>query len=386
MALVVPHFFIHKDILPKVIFSPGELAINLAEGLEAQGVAVTLFAPGPVSTTAKVVSPDLTLFQEELARRGDAYLDLLKKHPATFVAMARQVQSEVLAMAFAAANNDEFDVVHVYTNEEDLALPFSRLCTKPVVFTHHDPFNFLVKYKNNFPKYSKLHWISISHAQRASMPADTNWLGNVYHGLDQSLYTPLNRPDTQYIAYLGRIVKPKGVHLAIQAVKRYNRLRGTNFKLKIAGKHYADESNDTYWQDMIVPELSETIEYVGFLKSPKERKVFLANAGSLMVPSTFEEPFGMVAIEALACGTPVIALDSGALPEIISEKCGIVVQKDEDEEVTVERLVAALDRIGGTNRGICRREFLERFTLDRMCQDYAILYRKVVEQSNEATE
>ncbi|PID30537.1 hypothetical protein CR973_01855, partial [Candidatus Saccharibacteria bacterium] len=133
--------------------------------------------------------------------------------------LARQVQSELIADVFKRANDDEFDLVHIYTNEEEIALPFAALCRKPVVFTHHDPFNFLVKYKNNFPKYKGLRWLSLSHAQRHGMPKDTNWIGNIYHGLDAAGLAPVDAPTNDYIAYMGRIIEPKGVHLAIAAVQ-----------------------------------------------------------------------------------------------------------------------------------------------------------------------
>jgi len=378
LALVVPHLFLHRDILPRVIFSPGELAIQLAEGLTKQGIEVTLFSPGPVNTTVPTVSADLSYFEQELARRGDSYIDLLKKHPATFVALSRQVQSEVLAKAFKAANDDQFDLVHVYTNEEDLALPFSQLCTKPVVFTHHDPFNFLVRYKNNFPKYTHLNWISLSLAQRKTMPPDTNWVSNIYHGIDPDVFTPATNPTGDYIAFMGRIIQPKGLHLAIAAVRRYNKTAQTPLKLKIAGKHYADSSNDNYWQQVIQPEIDDVIEYVGFIKNDKEKTAFIGNARALVIPSLFDEPFGMVMIEALASGTPLIGLDSGAIPEIITETNGIVVAKDAEENKTIDELAQAIQNIDRIDRATCRHDFESRFTIERMCAEHYTLYKKLV--------
>ena len=167
-----------------------------------------------MDTNARGRTADLSLFERELAGRGDNYLELLKKHPFTFITLARQVQSELVADAYAQANNDEFDIVHIYTNEEDIALPYAKLCAKPVVFTHHDPYNFLIKYKDNLPKYKNLNWVSFSLAQRAGMPADTNWVANVYHGLADDALHPVTEPSGGYIAYLGRIIEPKGVHLS----------------------------------------------------------------------------------------------------------------------------------------------------------------------------
>lgn len=377
IAIVVPHVFMHEAILPRVIFSPGRLALALADGLVGVGRKVTLFTPGPVATRARNVTADLSLFKRELEERGDSYIDLLKKHPFTFVTLARQVQSELVAGAYARMNEGAFDVVHIYTNEEDTALPFSALCRGPVVFTHHDPFNFLLKYKSVFPKYPQLNWISMSYAQRRGMPEDTNWVGNVYHGLEPEAWRPVDNPTGGYVLYLGRIIKSKGVHLAIEAVWRYNELHpDRRLKLKIAGKHYAGVK-DSYWRNEIEPKLGGDIEYLGFLSDDARKHELLANAEALMVPSTFEEPFGMVMIEALACGTPVIGLDSGAIPEVVRDGVtGFLVSKAE----ATEGLTEAIAKVPGIDRMACRRDFEERFTLDRMVREHAEIYEKLVQR------
>jgi glycosyltransferase involved in cell wall biosynthesis len=385
IGLVVPHIFMHRDILPHVIFSPAKLALDLAEGLARTGQEVTLFSPGPVDTTARNITADLSYFEQELAGRGDSYIELLKKHPFTFVTLSRQMQSELIAKAYAMANNDELDVVHIYTNEEDTALPFAELCTKPVVFTHHDPFNFMVKYKNLFPKYKHLNWISMSLAQRRGMPADTSWVGNVYHGISEPELHPLDEPTNDYVAYLGRIIQPKGVHLAIAAVQEYNRRwPDMPIKLKIAGKHYAGHKKDTYWQEFVEPHIDGSIiQYMGFIDTPAAKRDFLGNAQALIVPSLFDEPFGLVSIEAMACGTPVIGLNSGAIPEVIDNMTtGFVVQKAMsenvvDETATVERLADALEALPSIDRKACNAAYRIRFTADQMIAGHLGIYQKL---------
>jgi glycosyltransferase involved in cell wall biosynthesis len=389
VGLVIPHIFMHQDILPHVIFSPGHLALSLADELRRQGIAVTLYTPGPVQTAAKNQTSDLGLFERELAGRGvqgDTYLDLLKKHPFTFITLARQVQSEIIAKAYADANNNKLDLVHIYANEEEIALPFAQLCRVPVVFSHHDPFNFLIKYKNNFPKYKHLNWISFSYAQRTGMPSDTNWVANIPHGLTNPALTPVAKPSGDYVAYLGRIIEPKGVHLAIQAVQIYNKTAKTPLTLRLAGKHYAEESKDAYWREKIEPALDDPhIFYDGFLDTDRMKRNFLANAKCLVVPSLFDEPFGMVTLEAFACGTPVIALDSGALPEIIDEaKTGRIVKKERnwnnktDEQATVRRLAHALGNIDNIDRTACRLTYEARFSAKHMATEHIALYRRLL--------
>lgn len=375
VALVVPHIFMHADILPHVIFSPGHLALALTDSLVDEGVEVTLFTPGPVETKAANVTADLSLFERELQGRGDTYMDLLKKHPFTFITLARQVQSELVATAYARANDGDFDVVHVYTNEEEIALPFAALCKKPVVFTHHDPFNFLVKYKNNFPKYKHLNWLSMSYAQRVGMPDDTNWVGNIYHGLDEPKLVPVENPSRDYVAFLGRIIEPKGVHLAASAVKKFNETAEIPLTLKIAGKHYAEESKDTYWREIIEPQLGENVTYVGFLDSPDAKREFLGNAKTLLVPSLFDEPFGIVTLEAFACATPVIALGSGALPEVIDDGItGCIIEKSDDEQEVVNGLVEALKNSDKIDPRACRSAYETRFTLETMMNEHLKVY------------
>jgi len=371
VAFVVPHIFISRDILPHVIFSPGKLALSLTAELDRHGVDVTLCTPGPADTSLSNTTADMSYFEAELEGRGDTYLDLLKKHPFTFISLARQVQSELIAKVYQMANAGEFDIVHIYTNEEDTALPFADLCRVPVVFTHHDPFNFLVKYKSVFPKYKHLNWLSMSYAQRKSMPPDTNWVGNVYHGLDTAEWQPRLNGDSEYVAYLGRIVEPKGVHFAISAVKQYNATAQKPLKLKIAGKHYAGHSKDTYWQNVIEPELGGDIEYVGHISNHIEKNAFLAGAKALIVPSSFDEPFGMVTIEALACGTPVIGSNHGATPELLQlGNSGFITEPN--------GIADALKRINTIQRSECRSIAENHFSLERMASDHIDSYNRIL--------
>jgi glycosyltransferase involved in cell wall biosynthesis len=391
IGLVVPHIFMQDKLLPDVIFSPGKLAISLADGLTAMGHEVTLFTPGPVTTKSRNQTTDLGYFESELDGRGYGYIELLKKHPLTFISLARQAQSELIAEAIDQTNRGLFDILHIYGNEEDVGLPFLKFCTKPVILTHHDPFNFNSQYRTVFPKYKEYNWLSISLSQRDAMPPDTNWAANIYHGLPGYRFRANLNPKGNYIAYSGRIIESKGVHLAIDAVKRYNRgvPEAEHLTLRLAGRHYAGQSKDTYWNARILPEIDKkTVFYDGFLKSDTELQKFLGNARALIVPSTFEEPFGMVMIEALACGTPLIGLEAGAIPEIIlagqtgypapvSRKPGANPAKQIiDEEATAASLAEAIGKISDIGRPACRADFEARFTLERMCREHAETYAR----------
>ncbi|GAC1386829.1 MAG: glycosyltransferase family 4 protein [Candidatus Saccharimonadales bacterium] len=392
IGLVVPHVFMQATILPNVIFSPGHLALALAEQLAQMGHQVTLYTPGPVNTSVANKTADIAFFSQFIETQKTDFLKLLAARPLTFVTLARQIQSELIARAYADANRGSLDVVHIYTNEEDLALPFAALCIQPVVFTHHDPFNLTANYQNVFPKYRQLNWLSISFAQRLTMPLNTNWIGNIYHGMVAHAYVPEVDNSDPYVAYFGRIIHAKGVHLAIQAIKLYNRTAEQPLKLKIAGKHYADSSSDSYWHKHIAPEIRDKIEYVGFLKNDADKQKFLGGATGLVIPSTFDEPFGMVMIEALACGTPLLGLDSGALPEIITPTVGVIVpkvlqksiahrQQKLDETATIKRLAAAIPKLRHIDRQLCRRLFEERFTIEKMASDHVAAYQRLLTKS-----
>ena len=216
------------------------------------------------------------------------------------------------------------------------------------------------------------------------MPADTNWIGTVYHGLKKDELQPLRAPTRDYVADLGRIIEPKGVHIAIEAVKKYNETAEQPLKLKIAGKHYADHIKDTYWRERILPELNETIEYVGHIKTNTEKQAFLGNAKALLVPSIFDEPFGMVTIEALACDTPVIGLKSGATPELITEgETGFIIPKEPAKQIAPS-VIHAIDALSTITPGVCRQEFESRFTIEQMARGHLEAYKKIIAKESSA--
>jgi glycosyltransferase involved in cell wall biosynthesis len=356
------------ELREQVIFSPGELAREFADA-SFEDVELTLFTPLPVKCRAKNAVADSSGFERELAGRGYGYLELLKKHPSLFVALSRQLQGEVIASAFARANAGEFDVVHIYTNEEDQALIFADLCQKPVVFTHHDPYNFLIKYKSVFPRYKGRNFVSMSLAQQRTAPEGTNFVGNIYHGvrvpsLGRDAKASREEP---YFLYVGRIIEPKGVHLAIRAAEK------AGVRLKIVGKRYDDD----YFEREIAPHLEAPggasregggkIEYLGF-KRGEALRTLVAGARALVMSSQFEEPFGMTAIEALAVGTPVIASRNGALPEIIEEgKSGFFAD-------TVDEIVEKMGRVDEIKAENCVKRVQEQFSLEKMLAEHARLW------------
>ncbi|MEP7104143.1 MAG: glycosyltransferase [Candidatus Dojkabacteria bacterium] len=370
IAILVPHMFMDESIMSKVIFSPGTIAIDLAEGLADLGHEVTLFSPGPIKNKKfKNICSDRTLIEKELDSRGYDLTTLMSKHPLTYITLARQIQSELISKAYKMANNGLFDLVHVWINEEDIALEFAKLCNKPIIFTHHEPFNFYTKYRTSFEKYKDLNWVSISYAQRKTIPVKMNWVGNVYHGIrnpfvQYKIETSMDYK--KYFAYLGRIIESKGVHLAVQAVIKYNE-KSTNepIILKIAGKYY----EDSYWEKEIKPYVdNKFIQFVEFISKPEEKFNFLYNAKALLAPSTWEEPFGMMIIEAMSVGTLTIGLSNGALKEIVKDGVNGFISKDNIEQ--------NFDKVNQINSKKLIDSF--DFTIERMCEEYEKIYQAIL--------
>jgi glycosyltransferase involved in cell wall biosynthesis len=212
-----------------------------------------------------------------------------------------------------------------------------------------------------YAAFADLPVVSISKDQRRPIP-NANWVGTVHHGLPRDLL-PFNRnPRGGYLAFLGRISPEKGPDRAIEIATR------AGMKLKMAAK--IDKSEEAYWRSAIKPlvDSNPNVEFVGEI-AERHKADFLGNAAAVLFPIDWPEPFGLVMIEAMACGTPIIAFRMGSAPEIIEDGVsGFLVD-------TIEEAVGAVQRIRSLDRAEGRRAFEERFTVDRMTQDYLAIYR-----------
>lgn len=390
IAIVVPHFFMQDYYLKNAIFSPGFLAIDLATELAKLNNYVTLFSPKKVTLPKNVknIVSDYSLIQKELDLRGYGLNELMQKHPLTYITFARQMQSQLIDMAYKMANDNKFDLIHIYINEEDVAMQFANLCNKPIVFTHHEPFNFLTRYKTSFAKFKDLNWISISYSQQKTIDVKMNWVANIYHGIElkslQYLKSLKKENYKEYFLYLGRIIEPKGVHLAIDAIKEFNIKNKSSFKLKIAGKHYSN--NDSYWEEKIQPFIDNNeVEYIGFINDDLLKDRLLYNAKALLMPSTWEEPFGMVILESLRCGTPVVGLKSGALAELIEDNLNGFLSKvyysdlnKVDEIKTVKGLLKSMQKIDFIKSSDCINFVANGFSKEIMAKNHLKVYRKLL--------
>lgn len=325
---------------PRLYGGTERIVSYLTEELVRQGHDVTLFASGDSKTTAELVRCcDMAL------RLNPAVRDHLPFH----IMMLEEVRRRA----------EEFDVLHFHI--ELLHYPLIRDFADRTVTTLHGRLD-LPDLKPFYATFPEMPLISISQAQRLPLPDHLNWTGNVHHGLPRDLLPFRSQPQDDYLAFLGRISPEKRPDRAIEIAAR------AGMKLKIAAK--VDRVDQAYWDGTIAPLIAShpNVQYVGEID--EQRKAwFLGNARALLFPIDWPEPFGLVMIEAMACGTPVIAFRSGSVPEVIDDGVsGFVVDSVEDAAAAVARL----DRL---DRGKVRVTFERRFTAERMTQDYLAVYR-----------
>jgi glycosyltransferase involved in cell wall biosynthesis len=255
----------------------------------------------------------------------------------------------------------EFDVLHFHTDYFPLSL-FSRQDT-PFVTTLHGRLD-IPEFKEIYETFPDAPMVSISDSQRRPIPR-LNWVRTVLHGMPADLLTP--QPVKQeYAAFLGRISPEKGVDKAIRIAGK------AGLKLKIAAK--VDNADKKYWDQEIKPlvDASPWVEYIGEIND-SQKPEFLSGAHALLFPIDWPEPFGLVMIESMACGTPVIAFNRGSVPEVIDNGVSGFIVHDE------ATAVAAVERLDELDRALVRRTFDRRFTARRMAEDYVDLYEELCE-------
>jgi glycosyltransferase involved in cell wall biosynthesis len=332
------------EAVPPKLYGGTERVVHwLTEELVELGNDVTLFASGDSQTSAKL---DAT-WPKALRLDGS-----VRDPNALHMVMLERVRQK--------CDDEEFDFLHFHLDYYPFSL-FSRQPT-PFVTTLHGRLD-LPEHQPVFTTFSDIPVISISNAQRRPVP-QANFIRTIHHGLPEKLLTP--QPITPgYLAVLGRIAPEKGVDRAIRIAIR------CGVPLKIAAK--VDRADEEYYDEIIRPLIDHPlIEYIGEI-SDREKSDFLSGALGLLVPIDWPEPFGLVMIEAMACGTPVIAYNRGSVPEIIDEGLtGFVVE----DEISA---VAAVGRLPQVNRGAVRKQFEARFTARRMALDYLAAYRSMME-------
>jgi glycosyltransferase involved in cell wall biosynthesis len=335
------------EAVPPKFYGGTERVVHwLTEELVALGHDVTLFASGDSQTSAKL---DATW--PKALRLDGSVLDPNALH----MVMLERVRQK--------CDDEEFDFLHLHLDY----YPWSLLMRQPTpsLTTLHGRLD-LPEHQPVFNTFSSVPVISISNAQRRPVP-QANWVATIHHGLPKNLLTPKPGPQ-DYLAVLGRIAPEKGVDRAIQIATR------CGIPLKIAAK--VDRADQDYYDQIICPQIkgNPLIDYIGEI-GDHEKSAFLSGALALLVPIDWPEPFGLVMIESMACGTPVIAYNRGSVPEIVEDGLtGFIVENETSA-------VAAVGRLSQLSRAAIRQRFEARFTARRMALDYLAAYRNLTEAS-----
>lgn len=330
-----------EAVPPKRYGGTERVVSYLTEELVRQGHEVTLFASGDSRTSAKLVACCPRALR----------LDESVKDPVPYTLM---MLDRVRGCA------DEFDILHFHTELEHFPV-FQDIAARTVTTLHGRlDANELSSFYNRFSQFPL---VSISNDQRRPLP-HVNWMGTVYHGLPLELLQFNPHPEGGYLAFLGRICQEKRPDRAIEIAKQ------SGVPLRIAAK--VDEQDHTYFEEQIRPLLEDPlIEFVDEIGDDAKSE-FLGQARALLFPIDWPEPFGLVMIEAMACGTAVIAYPEGSVSEIVEESTGFLVNNTNEA-------VQAVSRLGELDRGVIRAKFEERFSAPRMARDYVEIYQKLVD-------
>jgi glycosyltransferase involved in cell wall biosynthesis len=333
IAQVAP---LYESIPPQLYGGTERIVSYLTEELVGLDHDVTLFASGDSVTRARLEASC------SRALRLDPHChDTLAPH----IRMLGQVYHRA----------QEFDIIHCHTDY--LGLPLTRTTTTPTIITLHGRLD-IPEIIPLYQDYAKIRLVSISDAQRIPL-AHPNWIATVYHGLPPDLYS-FHPQKGSYLVFLGRISREKRPDSAIRVACR------AGVPLRIAAK--IDRVDREYFETTVRPLLDHPlIEFLGEVNE-QQKRVLLSNALALLFPIDWPEPFGLVMIEALASGTPVIARPCGSVPEVLRDGETGLLCKNEDEMVEAVHHAAVLDRAA------CRREFERRFTVQIMVQNYLKLY------------
>jgi len=330
-----------EAVPPKSYGGTERIVAYLADELVIQGQDVTLFTSGDSKSRAKIVPvwPCALRFDEGVR-------DYLAPH--------------MLLVETLAQRASEFDVIHVHVDY--IAYSALKRCGVPFLATLHGRLD-LPELQPLYQRFADVPVVSISDAQRAPLP-QAGYAKTIYHGVPRDLLRP-GFGNGGYLAFLGRISPEKAPDAAIRIAKR------AGMRLKIAAK--IDKVDREYFAACVEPLLREPhVEFIGEIEE-HEKSEFLGNAAGLVFPIAWSEPFGLSMIEAMACGTPVIANRRGSVPEVVDEGVTGFIVDDEEEAAAAVKKLSTLDR------SRIRHVFEDRFTAHRMAKDYLSLYRQVIE-------
>lgn len=379
IGFLLPTLFASKTLYPDRIFAPRTLARDMIDGLTSRGHEVMVFTTPDFESSGRLESVPIDVVLRRAEYHKLRNLSESEKAIRTDEAYKRTYEIAVCALAYKTAGERGIDVMHAYHDFLFTPHYFEETSGVPTVYTIHDPLPPDKTFEHEqYMRFSRHAYVSISDAQRRPMP-EMNFIGTAYHGINIPEYS-YSSQQGEHLYFVGRLVPEKGLHTAMTVAEGHRLVVATNVPKN-------GERNE-YYDTQIAHRIGTGgVQMVGAISREKNLE-YMRGAKALLFPIEWEEPFGMVMIEAMACGTPVIAYNRGSVAEVIQDNVtGFIVDPDDADRPgrgtwTVKKtgaagLIEAIQRIGGISREACRRYVESRFTRERMVQDYERVYTQL---------
>src|SRR3989344_5749149 len=391
IGLLFPSVYGSPALYGKKMFAPRELLSFLADGLVKRQHEVFVFSTQDFPTTAQIISTPVHSIANPLPYSKFRGLPQVEQVLLESEFAKRNFELNTILNAFKYAREQKLDILHVY-HDSSLFLShyFQELVNVPVVYSLHDPLPppHTFEYQE-LERFSQHHYIAISQSQKVSL-LTLNFAGTVYHGMPLNEFS-YQKAAADYLLFMGRLIPEKGLDQAIAACL------GLNMRLEIGTQFPDREHESDYFKGKIKPYLTNPlIGEPGVVDGENKQRLY-QGAKALLFPISWEEPFGLVMVEAMACGTPVIAYNRGSVPGIVKDGVtGFIVEPAESDTTyktykaytsyTIKKrgipgLVEAIKRIGEIDRQACRRHVEENFSVEKMTLGYEEVYKDMIQKS-----